>query len=306
MRTFWRRDRYSDQTVGESHLDRPKNARRMPYSGRIAMNRLTRYIGCLFGVLGLILSAGCSLSNQSRHHFRHERQAESVQCFKILADRPGHVCNRTVGFIWPETKTQSPVDYVPCEGDIVLMTSRSFWYTCGYLLARSGHPFHAGLVVRRNDDTLALLEACGDRCRSVSITPLKPRLLDYLDSNTAALIWVRARKRPLAAQQSAMLTQFAELQNGKPFGYFRLATYLLPIRPRLAAKPDQSSWYCSELSVAALESAGLLDGDVPSSSILPNEIFHNRRINLNDGWLPAKAWAPHQQLADRRPLLAPR
>ncbi len=120
-----------------------------------------------------------------------------------------------------------------------------------------------------------------------------------------ALILVRPIKAPPHPDQSAMLTQFAESQNGKKFGLFRLAVYVLPVRPKMSASADQSSWYCSELSVAALRHAGMIADGSDTTSVLPHEIYHNRSVDLSERFWPSLAWSPERQFPQHRPVLSP-
>ena len=258
---------------------------------------------CIFGTL---FQVGCA-ARPSAHSFRIQQSAinhvNSDHVGRILASRR---CESPMGYVWPDqTGVRPAVGYVPQEGDIVLMTCQSPFFTSAYSLGRAGHPLHAGLIVRRFDDSLAILEAGGLKNKSVSILPVEDRFHEYLGDNINALIWVRPIKAPPHPDQSAMLTQFAESQNGKKFGLFRLAVYVLPVRPKMSASADQSSWYCSELSVAALRHAGMIADGSDTTSVLPHEIYHNRSVDLSERFWPSLAWSPERQFPQHRPVLSP-
>src|SRR5258708_3049322 len=51
------------------------------------------------------------------------------------------------------------VPYVAQPGDIVLCTDRLLFWKLTFILAGAGHPHHSGIVFRRPDGSLAVLES---------------------------------------------------------------------------------------------------------------------------------------------------
>jgi hypothetical protein len=191
---------------------------------------------------------------------------------------PGGACDRTE-------------PYVPHEGDVVLITSVKLRMTLSYALARSGHPFHAGLIVRRCDGSLAILESGGD-VRFTTLRPVLDRFVNHKLSHTGSTIWVRRIQRPLTPAESARLTCFAESQVGKPFAApAQLAALAFPRLAERTADPTHSTWYCSEVVVGGLVASGLIPpGSVPGV-VLPRDIYFDSGPSLRCGWGPPARWS---------------
>ena len=94
---------------------------------------------------------------------------------------------------------------------------------------------------------------------------------------------------PLTAEQSARLTAFALEQTGKRFAVFRLVLEVTPLRahgtlhghvfgsPRI----DRPSWFCSELVVAAMSVAGLIDPHVlKPNTVYPRDLFRRSSVRF--------------------------
>ena len=114
---------------------------------------------------------------------------------------------------------------------------------------------------------------------------------------------------PLTPEQSAALTTFAEMQEGKRFALWRMlaqATPLCtrgPLRTCLIGKvhgPDRLSYWCSEMVMEACVYAGLRDAaDTRPSATYPRDLFFGRskipfldeHLRLDD-WYPPPRWMP--------------
>src|SRR5205823_2870989 len=85
------------------------------------------------------------------------------------------------GWLWPGCPTSGcacRVPYCPHEGDVVFMTDAILVQSFTFWLAGTGHPQHMGLIVRRPDGSLAILESGGMR-RYVTIRPICERLMEH-------------------------------------------------------------------------------------------------------------------------------
>jgi len=185
--------------------------------------------------------------------------------------------------------------YQPREGDIVIFSYKDSLREVMYALAGTGAYYHSGLVVRLPSGELATLEAGAVDGYDVFLLTLPTRLPAYQGN-----IWVRRLRAPLSAAESTLLTDFAVRQTGKGFAFHRVLQAATPFRPRgwlgvkLWGKTDleRSSWFCSELVVAALVAAGRLDGDeVAANGIYPEDLFTDEVIDLHAGWELPLLWS---------------
>jgi hypothetical protein len=120
-------------------------------------------------------------------------------------------------------------------------------------------------------------------------------------------LWIRRRRTPLTAEQSARLTAFCAAQVGKPFASLRILAQVTPLRSRgpirteYVGKPhgDRPRWFCAELVVEALCAAGLLDpATARPAATYPRDLFYdrspnpwlNQHLNLSCGWYPPAQW----------------
>jgi hypothetical protein len=184
--------------------------------------------------------------------------------------------------------------YVPQPGDIVLYTHNSLRTRCLYLLAHTGKPYHAGIVVSLPDGRPAILEAGPYDYLHVYLMDALPRLRTH-----EGLIWVRRLRVPLTAEQSARLTTFALQQTGKGFALFRVILEATPfhahgvLHSRLfgSARIDRHHWFCSELVIAALAAAGVVDPQtVKPNTIYPRDLFYDHPFNLKPCWEAPRRW----------------
>lgn len=198
--------------------------------------------------------------------------------------------------------------YLPQPGDIFLATDEGFLARAGHRLAFSGAPHHSGIVFARPDGSLAILEAGPHNTLRVRITDL----LTHLESYAAvAQVYIRCRREPLTAEQSARLTSFALAQEGKPFAFIRMLGQLAPLRSRgllrtyVVGRPhgDRRKYFCSELVMEACVAAGLLDPDrTRPAATYPRDIFFgdspnlflHRNLDINSAWDPPARWMGSQ------------
>ncbi len=190
--------------------------------------------------------------------------------------------------------------YEPQPGDIMLATDGSLFWLIMHNLALTSHPTHSGILFRRSDGTMAVLEGGPHDtfyCRALSALP-------HLDSYAAeGRVWIRRRANPLTDEQSADLTAWAEAQEGKLFAIQRLGWQLCPLRTRglftrFVGKPSgnaRQSFFCSELVVESMVAAGLLDARIARpSATFPRDLFFDSSINpyINKTLKLAPDWDP--------------
>jgi hypothetical protein len=221
-----------------------------------------------------------------------------------LAAHPPMEGEPPYGWMWPEGR--GPVPYEPREGDIVLLTSKAPFQTSLYFLARSGHPVHSGVVVKRYDGRLAFLEVGGGGDWRVTLKPLYPRLAKHMEDYEKPVIWIRRIKRELKPHESLRLTHFANSQLYKRFSTdARLAAFVLPLRPGPPTTLDQEQWFCSELLIAALQYTHLVDEEVRPGGITPHDLYYDTRIDLRYLWGLPYEWNAKPVFPSDRTLISP-
>jgi hypothetical protein len=188
-------------------------------------------------------------------------------------------------------------EYHPQPGDIFLCTGREMWAKLGHWAAGSGAPQHSGIVFARSDGRLALLEAGPDNSLHCGVHDLIPQLQNYADHER---VWIRQRRVPLTAEQSAALTAFAERTEGKRFALVRMLLQVTPVRSRGPLRTeylggphgDRFSYFCSELVTEACVAAGLLDPvTTRPAAMYPRELFFGRSTNsFIDNHLDMSEW----------------
>jgi len=210
----------------------------------------------------------------------------------------------TVGFLHYCVDGQTVCEpWVPAEGDIVLLSHRSL--SINYLLDRSSHPAHSGLIVRTPTGNLAFLEVGGGEDGRVVTRPIAYRLSKYLQTHESTVLWVRRIKRDVTLEESVRITRFAEAQLGKKFAkWCRFLLMGLPFRPMPKTRPDQNEWFCSELVVEAIREGRLIDDRTNPSRLTPYDVLHDKRIDLSPLWGPAEQWTPIARLPTERPAFA--
>jgi len=193
-----------------------------------------------------------------------------------------------------------PRPYAPQPGDIMVYTDGNVFWNITHDLALAGEPHGSGIVVRRPDGRLGILEAGPNDTLRVRILDVLPHLHEY---EIKGPVWIRKRKAPLTPDQSAALTDFAVRQDGKRFALGRLGLQLTPFRTRgplrtwFVGKPkgDRCSYFCSELVTEAAVAGGLIDAETARpSATYPHELFHDSSYNLylNRHFSLARCWEP--------------
>lgn len=209
------------------------------------------------------------------------------------------------GYLFPrQTKAgaaqrQRATPYLPREGDLVFFDEHSWFWNFLFALAGTGPPLHMGIVVKRPDGSLAVLEAGPDDTLWVKLLDLGPRLRQFR-RDYRGTITIRRCRRALSREKSAALTKFALAQKGKPYAVLRLLAQATPLRARGPLEPllartalDRGAWICSELAVAAGTVAGLFDPRVIRSNVTyPRDLVDNRRHDLRRTWHDPEVWSP--------------
>jgi hypothetical protein len=193
--------------------------------------------------------------------------------------------------------------YAPQPGDIFLCTTESAFLRAAHHLAGASDPHHSGLVVARSDGRLAVLEAGPHNTLHVRLRDALPHLASYAHGR----VWIRQRRVPLTAEQSARLTAFAEAQDGKRFAWGRLLAQMTPLRSRGPVRTqflggphgERRSYFCSELVMEACVAAGLVDAATARPvATYPRDLFFDRSPNpyldrtlrLWECWEPPARW----------------
>jgi hypothetical protein len=194
-----------------------------------------------------------------------------------------------------------PQPYEPREGDLIFYDDHSRVWMKLFEAVGTGPPLHMGIVVRRRDRSLAVLEAGPDDTVWVDLRPLVPRLHQFYNDYNGT-ITIRRAKVPLNRFQSRALTRFAEAQNGKRYAVLRLLAQGTSLRSRgplesILGKTytDRDSWICSELAMAGAAVVGLIDPEVVhANSVYPRDLVDNQRYDLSKAWEDAVEWRPRQ------------
>jgi hypothetical protein len=181
-----------------------------------------------------------------------------------------------------------------------MCTDRLLFWKVTFNLAGAGHPHHSGIVFRRPDGTLAVLESGPHDTFFVETVELLEHLRGY---EVEGRVWVRRRAVPLTPEQSTALTNFALAQDGKRFALIRLGGQLTPLRSRGPIRTawvgkyqgERSTYMCSELVTTALVTVGLIDADTARPpATYPHELFFDSSPNpyLNKHFKLAPCWDP--------------
>lgn len=217
-----------------------------------------------------------------------------------LSNRPGR-CRAPEDCGWlappdacPQDSTIPAEPYLPQPGDIVLFSHNRLRSLFVYALARTGKPYHSGIVVNLPDGRPAILEAGPYDYVSVYLMDLPPRLRTHEGG-----IWVRRLSVPLSPCESARLTSFALAQTGKRFALFRVILQATPFRAhgpvhaRIfgSSRIDRHRWFCSELVVAALAVVGRLDPHrIKPNTVYPRDLFRDQPFDLKPCWEAPRRW----------------
>jgi hypothetical protein len=191
--------------------------------------------------------------------------------------------------------------YSPQEGDIVLFDDHCTWATRVYQCIGTGGPMHAALVFYRADGTPGLLEAGPHFVQKVVVSEIEPRFHTHDGS-----ILIRRLKTPLTWDQSEALTEFCEAQEGKSYALARVLLQGTPLRARGPLRTqclgktclDRERWMCSELVVAAMTAAGVLNAkEHPANSFYPRDLcYDDERHDLSRAFEAPALWYPRAEL----------
>jgi len=191
------------------------------------------------------------------------------------------------------------VRYGPREGDLVFYDDKNLGWMVLFAYAGTGPPLHMGIVVKKTDGKLAILEAGPDDTTRVALLDLDKRLLQFQE-DFKGTIHIRRCKKELTEEQSKALTQFAHAQDGKRYAVGRLLLQGTSFRSRGPVRElvlgntylDRDSWICSELAVAAGTVVKLFDPKVVYANVTyPRDLVNNERYDLSTTWHDAALWA---------------
>ena len=190
----------------------------------------------------------------------------------------------------------------PTEGDLIFYDDHNLVWTALFLWAGTGPPLHVGIVVKKEDGMLAVLEAGPDDTIWVYILDVDLRLQKFHEDYHGT-ITIRRCKQALSPEKSAALTKFAAAQDGKRYAIVRLLVQGTRFRSRGPIRElflgstelDRSSWICSELVVAAGTVAGLFPSTVKANVTYPLDLVNNRRHHLSRIWHDAETWQPSRE-----------
>jgi hypothetical protein len=202
----------------------------------------------------------------------------------------------TVGHLAPMERDSARSGYTPNAGDLVFFDEFNKFHHLVYKVAGTGGPTHVGMVVARNDGSLALFDITGSTVAfaKVSVTEMGPRL-----HNFSGMILVRRLKQPLTEEQSRDLTNFAYAQAGKRFAMLRVILQGTPFNARTGLRHalfghtylDRHRWFCSEIVVAGCSTAGVLDGNaIAGNAVFPRDLAYDETLNLSQLYYPAAQW----------------
>jgi hypothetical protein len=225
----------------------------------------------------------------------------AVALAQLVAVSPPH----TTGYLVPVSARSGvscavpPLPYVPREGDLVFYDDHNPLWLVLFIMARAGEPTHMGIVVKKIDGALGVLEAGPDDKIFVTLKDVGPRLHQFR-RDYAGTITIRRCKTALAPKQSAALTRFAQAQVGKPYDVLGFLMQGTPMRVRGLLEPflgatalDRDAWICSELAVAAGTVAGLFDRRTVHANVAyPEDLVDNHRHNLGAVWHDPAIWRP--------------
>jgi hypothetical protein len=204
----------------------------------------------------------------------------------------------------------SPVPYEPRAGDIVLIVSDTVIWPILYAFALTSEPYHAAIIVQMPDGTFRMLEAGPpEMADHIRLVPIPERFEEQYGR-----VYIRRRAEPLTPEQSEALTGFALRQEGKPYAYVRFLGQATPFRTRGPVRThhvgksrgEPCSYFCTELVMEALVSAGLVDVETarPRATVMKDLFYDestnpyiNQHLKLYPCWLPPQQWVSDRCVA---------
>lgn len=186
--------------------------------------------------------------------------------------------------------------YEPIVGDILFFDDLSPFWVKLYAMAGTGPPFHAGIVMKKRDGSLAALESGPDDTLHVYILGLVSRLRDF-----KGIIQVRQSRVPVTPEKDQELTDFAYRQLGKKYAVWRLLLQGTPFKHRGGMKEqylattymDRKRWLCAEIVVTGATIMGIFDPAVVKGTVTyPLDIVNDNKFDLSGVLDPAWTWRP--------------
>ncbi|MBI1830448.1 MAG: hypothetical protein HYR84_03245 [Planctomycetes bacterium] len=221
----------------------------------------------------------------------------------VFAQAQGPNSASPVGFLAeaasPEAVAPPPsIPFSPRPGDIVLYDEFNRFFQVVYKLANTSGPTHTAIVIARPDGTPALLELTGPRVITAKVVVMD---VDTRFKKYPGVVMVRRIRKPLTAEQSRALTDFAQAEVGKSFAIGRVILQGTPFCPRTGLRHElfakthltRNRWFCSELVVAAGTKAGLFNSKVCcSNATYPRDLAFDERIDISALYHPPLYWVP--------------
>ncbi len=185
--------------------------------------------------------------------------------------------------------------YVPREGDLIFFDDQSKLWEHLYKLGGSAPPFHVGIVVKKPDGSLHVLESGPDDTLHVYLIEVHHRLRTF-----KGVLQIRRCIKEVCYEDSVKLTNFALEQEGKRYAMWRLLLQGTPCRTRgglnLLGKThmNRSRWLCAEIVCTGCAIIGTFDGKViKGTDTYPLDIVDDHMYDLSGVYSPAARWVPN-------------
>jgi hypothetical protein len=187
-----------------------------------------------------------------------------------------------------DRKLRAPAaPYEPQPGDICFAVNNHIVSRIGHHLSGAHMPNHSMLVFAGPDGNTEIIEAGPHSKLTIGVF----EAVDYLHSYECegSRVWVRRRKTPLTPEQSGCLTEICLHLSEKRFASLRLTGQLTPLRVRAPLRTawlgkidyDKRSYFCSELVLNCLASAGVIDPDpLRPAATYPSDLFFGQSRNV--------------------------
>jgi len=243
--------------------------------------------------VGILLTAACLTTGAHK----------VVPGTNVSATPPG----QTVGYLYHAVPNgcggtcTAVAPWVPREGDLIFFDDRKTFWDFLYWIGGTAAPFHVGLVVKRPDGNMAVLEAGPDDTLHVHLLDVTPRMNEFLKDFPKGILQVRQCKACLTPEQSKALTDFAVRNENKRYAWLRLLMQGTYVRKRGSWREeayattylDRKTWLCCEIVVSGAHLVGLIDGKVIKSEVTyPLDIVNDARFDLSPNYAPAALWSP--------------
>jgi hypothetical protein len=227
----------------------------------------------------------------------------------VLGDNPAAVAGSFLyqpAYCTDDMRLAPARPYQAQPGDIFLASDRGRIARATHWVVGAAGVHHSGIVFARPDSSLAILEAGPYNTLHVETLDVLPHLQEH--EQRGEKVWIRQRRVPLTAEQSARLTEWALAQDGKRFAVVRLGAQLTPFRSRGPLRTcfiggphgERRNYYCSELVMESCVAAGLVDpAAARPAATYPRDLFMDRsnnpflnhHLDLSPCWFPPARWA---------------